>query len=293
MNQLESPLRRARRSLSGLWLGDAFGGSFFWKADLAERVQRRELSPAPWRWSDDTAMARAVVACLEQVDKIEPDLLARLFAEEYTRDPVRGYGAVAHSILYQIGAGVPWAQAAGEVYEGTGSCGNGAAMRVGPVGAYFAENLALVLQQARLSAVVTHAHPEGQAGALAVAAAAAWAAQARPAEGKAMLEWAYSHTPAGATRSNLERACHLDLKRTPSEAAHLLGSGQDITAQDTVPFALWCAARHLDDYAEALWACVEGGGDLDTTCAIAGSVVALSSRKAIPPEWLTRAEPVD
>lgn len=237
-------------------------------------------------------MAVAVVTCLEREGKIEPDLLARLFAEEYARDPFRGYGAVAHSILYRMGQGVPWAHAAGEVYDGTGSCGNGAAMRVGPVGAYFAQDIAQVLHQARLSAMVTHAHPEGQAGALAVAAAAAWTVQARSDEAQAMLDWACSHTPAGATRSNLERACHLDLQRPPQEAAQLLGSGQAITAQDTVPFALWCAARHLDDYTQALWACVEGGGDLDTTCAIAGSIVALTSQKPIPEAWLGRAEPL-
>jgi ADP-ribosylglycohydrolase len=43
---------------------------------------------------------------------------------------------------------------------------------------------------------------------------------------------------------------------------------------DTVPYAIWCAARHLDDLVEALWATVSVGGDIDTTCAIVGGIVA-------------------
>lgn len=41
-----------------------------------------------------------------------------------------------------------------------------------------------------------------------------------------------------------------------------------------MPFALWVAARFLDDCPGAIGACVRAGGDVDTTCAIAGGVVA-------------------
>jgi ADP-ribosylglycohydrolase len=237
-------------------------------------------------------MARSVVLCLDLHGQIVSDTLARLLAEDYQRDPMRGYGAMAHTVLYEIGRGVPWSQAALEVFDGMGSYGNGAAMRVAPVGAYFADDIERVLHEARRSAVVTHAHPEGQAGALAVAAAAAWAAQAQTLDGRAMLEWAWSHTPDGETRSNLERALGLSLDRQSEEAAALLGSGHKITSQDTVPFALWCAARHLDSYPEALWATVAGLGDLDTTCAIVGGIVVLCARQGIPEEWLAHAEPL-
>lgn len=283
-------LERAWQSLTGLRLGDAFGGSFFWKTDLAERVQNRQLSPDEWRWSDDTAMGRSVYMCLVLHKKIVPDALADLFSQEYLRDPVRGYGTMAHTYLHEIGQGVPWQEAAGVVFDGKGSYGNGAAMRAGPVGAYFAGDIERVLDQARQSAIVTHAHPEGQAGAMAVAAAAAWAVQAKALNGREMLHWVWSHTPAGLTRSNLERALAFPLDQKPEEAAALLGSGQRITAQDTVPFALWCAARHLDSYPEALWATVAGEGDMDTTGAIVGSIVALCAHEGIPEQWQSQAE---
>jgi ADP-ribosylglycohydrolase len=290
----EIRLERARRSLSGLAVGDAFGGTFFWRTEAIDRIRARELSSDLWRWSDDTAMGRCVVECLKQHQAIVSETLARLLAEEYTREPTRGYGTMAHTLLDEIGQGVPWRQAAGKLYDGMGSCGNGAAMRAGPVGAYFASDIERALAEARRSATVTHSHPEGQVGAMAVAAAAAWAATSSEAglQGQAMLEWVHSHLEESVTRSNLERALALPFERTPAQAAALLGSGQKVTAQDTVPFALWCAARHLDNYPEALWATVSGLGDMDTTCAIVGSIVALCAPVGIPSEWQDRTEPV-
>ena len=73
----------------------------------------------------------------------------------------------------------------------------------------------------------------------------------------------------------------------------VLGNGSRITAPDTVPFALWCAARHIDDYAEAFWTTVSVGGDNDTNCAIVGGIVVLANgREAIPEGWRTAREPL-
>ena len=66
----------------------------------------------------------------------------------------------------------------------------------------------------------------------------------------------------------------------------MLGNGVGVSAQDTVPFALWCAGERLNDYAEALWLTVAGLGDCDTTCAIVGGIVAMAANKeTIPTEW--------
>ncbi len=66
-----------------------------------------------------------------------------------------------------------------------------------------------------------------------------------------------------------------------------------VTAQDTVPFALWSAACHLNDHEEALWATVRGLGDRDTTCAMVGGVVVMQTGvRSIPKEWLDCREPI-
>jgi len=78
-----------------------------------------------------------------------------------------------------------------------------------------------------------------------------------------------------------------------AEAAYALGNGAQVLAQDTVPFALWVAATHLDDYPAAILACVEAGGDIDTTSAIVGGIVAAHTGvDGIPAEWLAAREPL-
>src|SRR6185369_481024 len=72
-------------------------------------------------------------------------------------------------------AGQPWQVTAARAFGGQGSMGNGSAMRVAPLGAYFADDLERVVAEARASSCVTHVHPEGLAGAVAVALAAALA----------------------------------------------------------------------------------------------------------------------
>ena len=105
-------------------------------------------------------------------------------------------------------------------------------------------DLQQVIRQARLSATFTHTHPEGIAGAVAVAVAAALAAPgAGPTEPADFVAAVLAQVPPGPVRDGLEAARRL---RTADvgEAAELLGSGRRVSAQDTVPFAIWAASRH-------------------------------------------------
>ena len=74
--------------------------------------------------------------------------------------------------------------------------------------------------------------------------------------------------------------------------AGLIGCGYGVSAQDTAPYAVWCAARSFGDYPEALWQTATALGDVDTTCAIVGSIVALSARgeNGVPTEWIEARE---
>ncbi len=146
-----------------------------------------------------------------------------------------------------------------------------------------------LVENARASAEVTHAHPEGQAGAIAVAAAAAFAWRTRGA-GRELLDFACEHAPVGATRDGIAAASGL-LEATVTEAAERLGSGVKVLSHETVPFSLWCAARHLDDYEGALWEAVAGLGDVDTVCAIVGGIVVLRAGfESIPAKWRAARE---
>jgi ADP-ribosylglycohydrolase len=284
-------MRRARLSLEGLSLGDAFGERFFLPPSLAESLMEQRVLPAPpWHYTDDTVMALSIVEILEIHGAIDQDGLAQRFSRKYQTDPGRGYGGMAHHILREVGRGSPWQRVSPAVFDGMGSMGNGGAMRAAPIGGYFSDNLERASGEAQRSAEVTHAHPEGQAGAAAVAVAAA-RASVGTFDPQEMLEAAHAFTPEGETRAGIARALRLSPASSVRTAVNALGNGSGVISQDTVPFALWCAARHLRDFEEALWTTVSGFGDRDTTCAIVGGIVSLAvGREALPPAWMASRE---
>ena len=285
---MKRALQDALLSLEGLALGDAFGQQFMQRSDHP-RIQQRRLPESLWRWTDDTHMALSLVENLARFGRIEQDALAAAFAARYVEEPGRGYGAGAARLLKQYQDGGSWRKLAPRVFRG-GSYGNGAAMRAAPIGAYFGANPGQAAQAAADSAVITHTHPDGVAGAQAVAAAAAIAIAENPPTGQAFLQMVAEHVPAGEVRDGIKLATTID-PRDWTGAVKALGNGTRISAQDTVPFCLWIAAHLGDDYAEALWQTVAALGDCDTTGAIVGGIVALRTQQ-LPPAWLKQREPL-
>lgn len=283
----------ARDSLDGLSVGDALGAQFFVPGrSVAELVAGRPPA-GPWEWTDDTEMAYSVFTEIRRRGRIDRDALASTFADRC--EPYRGYSGGTVAVLHQIRDGRPWPEAAGALFDGRGSWGNGAAMRAAPLGAYFAGELDRAAAEAASTAEVTHRHPEAIVGAMAVAVAASWAASGRgtdcaPAE---LLDAVEPYLVPGRTASGVRRAREL-LGRSVAEAAYELGNGAQVSAQDTVPFTLWAAASFLDDFPAAITACVEAGGDADTTAAIVGGIVAartgIGTPGGVPPDWLAARE---
>ena len=277
----------ARRSLEGLSVGDAFGELFFRLSP--DETSAADLPAGPWPWTDDTHMALSIVEVLSIYGRIDQDALARAFARRFREEPHRGYGGGARQLLARMADGGDWRELSPRLF-GAGSYGNGAAMRVAPVGGYFHGDPERAACEARLSAEVTHAHAEGQAGAIAVAVAASLAAGRPFPTGRDFLEEVLAHVPAGETRDRLHEALTIRPDAL-QEAVDRLGTGSRVSAQDTVPFCLWSAAYRLDDFEAALWWTVKGRGDRDTTCAIVGGIVALSAPE-IPASWRGRREPL-
>jgi ADP-ribosylglycohydrolase len=293
-SSLQDPLERARQSLEGLSVGDAFGETFFVNPDVVEGlIAQRALAARTWNYTDDTLMAMSVFSVLRQRGVIDQSILARSFAERY--DSTRGYGPAMHRLLREIKNGEDWSETAQSLFEGQGSFGNGAAMRVAPVGAFFADDLDAVVEQAARSSVITHMHDEAVAGAIAVAVAVARACELRttmttPGRSE-FLDLVLPYVPDSEVLSKIRQARDMSDNASVQFAVSVLGNGVRVSAQDTVPFALWCAAKHLSNYEEALWLTVSGLGDRDTTCAIVGGIVAsYTSIEGIPQEWLTSRE---
>ena len=282
-----TPLERARLSLAGLSLGDSLGHALMWQPEL---VPRRGEPRRPWPWSDDTEMSLSIVATLAAHGRIDQDDLAARFARSFS--PGRLYGQLMeHEYFPRVRRGEPFREVARSLHGGEGSLGNGAAMRAAPVGAYFSDDLAAAAAQAALSAAVTHAHPEGIAGAIAVAVAAALVARSHGAAG--LLESVLPLVPAGEVRSGIERASRLPPETSVATAAAQLGNGRRVTAADTVPFALWSAARGLGRFERAIWDTLQVIGDMDTNAAIVGGIIALSvGHEGLPARWIEAREPL-
>lgn len=288
-------LERARAALEGLSVGDALGGHFeLGRSPLTNfYVQSRKLPSPPWHFTDDTNMALSIYAVLRRHEHIDQDALAADFAKRF--EPTRGYGMGARHLLTRILAGENWRDLVTHMFGGEGSFGNGGAMRVAPLGAYFADDLDAAITNAQRSAEVTHAHPEGIAGtiAVAVAAAVAWQTRDESLTRANFIERVLPHIPDSAVRTGAVSARDLPTGTSVEDAVAALGNGSRIAAQDTVPFVLWCAGEQLDHYEEAVWLTMRGGGDVDTTCAMVGGIVALSSGlDSIPDEWVKHREPL-
>jgi ADP-ribosylglycohydrolase len=286
---------RARASLLGLALGDALGSQFFVPAHRAafdSRTPPPGSPEAPWQWTDDTEMACSVLHVLERHGSVDQDALAASFAHRHDFD--RGYGPSTNRLLRLVREGGDWRELSREPFGGQGSWGNGAAMRVAPLGAWYADDPAEAARQAELSATVTHPHPEAVAGTVAVAVAAALAASTpgRLAPG-VFLDGVLDHVPETRVRQGITEARHLLTVRDPGTAASVLGNGRQVAAHDTVPYTLWAASLHLDDYESAFWTTSAAGGDVDTTCAIVGGIVAARvGVQALPAAWLATCEPL-
>ncbi|MDW4905549.1 ADP-ribosylglycohydrolase family protein [Streptomyces sp. ADMS] len=291
MTTVSSPrerLGRALTSLRGLAVGDALGSQFFVPANHP-LLKLRELPPGPWQWTDDTEMACSVVAVLAAHHRIDQDALARSFAQHHDFD--RGYGPAVNRLLRLVREGGDWRELASALFNGQGSWGNGAAMRIAPLGAWYADDPEQATHQAEISAYPTHQHREAVVGAMAVAAAAALvAAPGGPSTPGALLDGVIALVPSSAVAAGLRRARDMLDYADAGTVAAVLGCGRRTSAHDTVPFALWSAARALGDYEEAFWVTAQAGGDVDTNCAIVGGVLAAGRAGTPPSAWLERTE---
>jgi ADP-ribosylglycohydrolase len=283
-------LQRTQDSLEGLVLGDALGEMLAYRHTEADLAIARALPPAPWFRTDDGEMALSIVETLRMYGYVNQDALARRFARRFELDPGRGYGRMTYAQLAQINRGRDWRKLAAGAFDGQGSMGNGGAMRVAPVGAYFADDFDRVVEEAARSAEVTHTHPEGVAGAIAVAIAAAQASRLRnqSSENEAMelFQAVVDHTPVSKVKDGVAAAQKIPAATNIHDVAKQLGCGFLVTAKDTVPYAIWCAAHNLDNFQNAIITTILGGGDCDTNAAIVGGIVgAHVGREGIPATW--------
>jgi ADP-ribosylglycohydrolase len=165
----------------------------------------------------------------------------KLMRDYYHRYPHSGYGSLFRRWALHVDSG-PY-----------NSFGNGAAMRISPVGFAF-DTLEDVLWRARLYTEITHNHPEGIKGAQATASA---------------IFLARTGCSKKEIKHYIERSFDYDLSRTLEEIRP--GYHFDPTCQGSVPEAI-ISFLEAENYEDAIRNAVSLGGDSDTLACIAGGI---------------------
>lgn len=212
--------------------GDIIGSTREWNNIKTENF---ELLPAGSRFTDDTVMTLAVAEWLmSDPDHTEAKLVACM-QRLGRRYPKAGYG----------GRFCHWLTA--EHPHPYGSFGNGSAMRVSPVGLY-AHSLEEALELARITASVTHNHPEGMKGAQAIAACI-YLRRTDPNYLQTMKKFVEEH---------FGYDLHIPL-------SHIRPTYRfDVTCQGSVPIAIMAYLQAPQSVETAIRLAISMGGDSDT-----------------------------
>jgi poly(ADP-ribose) glycohydrolase ARH3 len=271
---------RFQACLLGKAIGDALGGRF--EARSAESIRERFSTTADliaypqdeiW-YTDDTQMAIGVAETLAEHGEIREEELCRAFVANYV--PSRGYGRGARAVLEAMEEGRDHREVAQRHFP-VGSYGNGAAMRVAPVGLYFGDDLEKLWEQARLSALPTHVHPLGIEGAQLMALAVGIASRAERFDREEFFGRLLAACQSAEYRQKLERAAQIHT----SDALIQLGNG--IEALESVPTAIAAFALTPASYEDVIANAIFLGGDTDTIAAMAGALAgALQGTQGLP-----------
>jgi poly(ADP-ribose) glycohydrolase ARH3 len=275
--------------LMGLAVGDALGAPFeglpaefiLWHCGSVPDVLARPLD-GPLRYTDDTQMAIGVAEMLASSGEIDPTALLQRFAANY--DPERGYGRGARQLLKAVAAGHETDELAQTLFPG-GSYGNGAAMRVAPVGVLFHHDLDRVAEQAAQSARTTHRHPLGIEGARLMAVATALAVRGGPFDRRA-----FYRTLADACREE-EFRWQLRAARGLRFGDSLAFLGNGLPAHRSVVTAIACFTTCPTSFEHCVESAIALGDDTDTLAAMAGALSgARLGVRAIPTRFIDALE---
>lgn len=266
-------------ALLGTALGDAVGAPFEGvAAPSADEIDARLGGDDRLQWTDDTHMALALASSLIATGgRLDAQHLGDTFARAYADEPWRGYGPGPPQVFAQAARGKPYEVAATALFGGTGSLGNGGAMRAAPAAILGYPDLEEVARAARVQAAVTHAHPEGQDGAVLFAGAVCMTVGAAelgipPVDA---IEQVGQMLRTEKMKHRLRELVQ-GVRAGTDLAVAVGGHATDVTAAGSVPAAIGSFLIGGGSVVATIRSAVLLGGDTDTVAAMAGALAGAS-----------------
>ncbi len=290
-------------ALLGSAIGDALGAPVEGYSMEKVKAVYGEGEMKAGRYTDDTEMMIGVAESLIANRGFNGADMALRFILNY--DATRRYGPGSKEVLGRIHAGESWREASKQIFGGEGSYGNGAAMRIAPVGIFYCDNAELLREIAYKSSHITHSHVLGKEGAALQAYSIALALHGHKADMPSRLKGfvkdvsfknialAKEYCTIGTTndvyKEKLSKLEQLLGKQTAkAELITELGTGE--AAFDSVPTAIY-SFIHANSFKDAVMYAIRLGGDTDTIGAMTGAISgAYYGEAAIPGAWLDNLE---
>ncbi len=299
---MSDPLQdRFQGSILGLAIGDALGRptEFLHSMDAIrakfgpDGVTDLEPDRHPaGTYTDDTQMSLCVALALIEAGREPLDDLMETMAREFAAWSVsaendRAPGTSCMAGCANLRRGKSWREAGVP-----GSKGCGSAMRTAPIGLYFHDDEARLIEVARASSLPTHGHPTAQASAAATALLTAWALHHEdPPEYPGRLAEIMRRMDGGQDVARLVERIPYLLSEPPDEVLCDGRLGEAWVADEAVAGALYCFCRSAEDYRTTVLTGANTVGDSDSIACIAGAISgAYNGLAAIPDRWRCRVE---
>lgn len=269
--------------MAGIAVGDALGRPVEgWRAVSDTYIDEMIERSVPLLYSDDTVLSMALAESLLERGRFDGEDMSQRFAGAWADEPQRGYGSSVVTVFAAVARGADWKTTAERQFDGSGSYGNGGAMRVAPVALWAYPDRDETTRLAADTSRVTHTHPVGVEGAV-VQAVAAHHALLDGFDASSLLSELDRLVETERFRVKLE-ALHKCLARDDDERAPL-HLGNWVAADKSVLTALYCFLLGTD-FDNTIRRAIRIGGDTDTIAAMAGALAgARFGASSIPTEW--------
>jgi poly(ADP-ribose) glycohydrolase ARH3 len=247
-------------------------------------------------YTDDTQMMIGLAEALAENGKVDCSLIGSRFVDNF--EARRGYGPATIKIIEQLRRGARWDAPAKKVYDGLGSFGNGAPMRIAPLGCMFYDDISRLREAAESCSSITHTHPLGMEGGVIQALAVALAIGTDPRDGldpMTFIAKLIKFSNKAEFIKPLKTVKELLGRKEPPEVYEVVKAlGNDVKAYTSCPAAIYSFLSHWSSFEDTVVYAVNLGGDTDTIGAMAGAISGgFHGLKAVPKRWFDELDNLD